>query len=88
MGVKFYKYLPSKIKILEHFNCFRKEVKLVLLKNWFYILEEFLSVPVSAITWLNITCKWWGRIKQKYDLYSIVIFTPVQLTNHSYRFVN
>jgi hypothetical protein len=33
MGVRFFKYLPSKIKKLEDFNCFRKEVKLVLLKN-------------------------------------------------------
>jgi hypothetical protein len=33
-GVKLYKYLPSKIKKLENFNCFRKEIgsieKLVL----------------------------------------------------------
>jgi hypothetical protein len=41
MGVKMYKYLPSKIKKLENFNCFRKEIKLVLLKNSFYMLEEF-----------------------------------------------
>jgi hypothetical protein len=41
IGVKLYKYLPSKIKKLEHFNCFRKEMKLVLLKNSFYTLEEF-----------------------------------------------
>jgi hypothetical protein len=41
MGVTLYKYLPSKIKKLENFNCFRKEVKLVLLKNSFYMLEEF-----------------------------------------------
>jgi hypothetical protein len=41
MGVKLYKYLPSKIKKLENFNCFRKEVELVLLKNSFYMLEGF-----------------------------------------------
>jgi hypothetical protein len=40
-GVKLYKYLPSKIKKLENFKCFRKEMKLVLLKNSFYMLEEF-----------------------------------------------
>jgi hypothetical protein len=36
---------------------------------------------------LNIACKWWGGIGQKYGLYAIVIFTLVQLINHSYRFV-
>jgi hypothetical protein len=41
MAVKLYKYLPSKIKKLESFNCFRKETKLVVLKNSFYTLEEF-----------------------------------------------
>jgi hypothetical protein len=41
MGVKLYKYLPSKLKKLEYFNCFRKEMKFVLLKNSFYTLEEF-----------------------------------------------
>ena len=43
MGVKLYKYLPSKIKKLDNFNRFRKEVKLALLKNSFYVLEEFLQ---------------------------------------------
>jgi hypothetical protein len=41
MGVKLYKYLPSKIKKLENFSCFRKEVKLVLLNNPFYMFEDF-----------------------------------------------
>jgi hypothetical protein len=41
MGVKFYKYLPSKIKKMENFNYFRKEIKLILLKNSFNTLEEF-----------------------------------------------
>jgi hypothetical protein len=41
MGVKLYKYLPSKITKLKDFSCFRKEVKLVLLNNSFYMLEEF-----------------------------------------------
>jgi hypothetical protein len=43
MAVKLYTYLSSKIKKLENFNCFRKEIKLVLLKNWFYMLEGFIS---------------------------------------------
>jgi hypothetical protein len=30
MGVRLYNYFPKKIKKLEHFNCFRKEVKLML----------------------------------------------------------
>jgi hypothetical protein len=41
MEVKLYKYLPSKIKKLENFNCFSKEIKLALLKNSFYTLQEF-----------------------------------------------
>jgi len=36
MNVKLYKYLPSKIKILDHFNHFKKEVKSALLNNSFY----------------------------------------------------
>jgi hypothetical protein len=43
MGVKLYKYLPSKIKKLENFNHFRKEVKLALLSNLLYTLEEFFQ---------------------------------------------
>jgi hypothetical protein len=38
-----HKYLPSKIKKLENFNRFRKEVKLALLSNSFYRLEEFVQ---------------------------------------------
>jgi hypothetical protein len=39
-------------------------------------------------TRLNIAFKWWGRIRQKYDLYSIVILVLVQLISLSYRFAN
>ena len=42
MGVKLYKYLHSKIKKLDDFTLFRKEVKLALLNKLFYMLEEFL----------------------------------------------
>jgi len=42
-GVKLYKYLPSKSKKLDNFNCFRKKVKLALLNNLFYMPEEFLQ---------------------------------------------
>jgi uncharacterized membrane protein len=51
--------------------------------------------------WVNVACNWWCRIRQKYDLYSIVkiivvklyqslyiIFTLVQLIKNIYRFVN
>jgi hypothetical protein len=41
MGVTLYKYLPSKIKKLENFNCYRKEMRKTVLKNSFYMLEEF-----------------------------------------------
>jgi len=43
MRVKLYKYLPSKIKKLDNFNRFRKEVKLAMLNNSFHMLEEFLQ---------------------------------------------
>jgi hypothetical protein len=43
MGVKLYKSLPSKIKKLDNFNRFRKEVKLLLLNDLFSMLEEFLQ---------------------------------------------
>jgi len=42
MGVSLYKRLPLRIKKLDNFNRFRKEVKLTLLNNLFYTLEEFL----------------------------------------------
>jgi hypothetical protein len=41
MGVKLHEYLPSKIKKMENFNSFIKEMELVILKNSFYMLEEF-----------------------------------------------
>jgi hypothetical protein len=43
MGFELYQYLPLKIKKLHFFNYFRTEVKLVLLNNSFYMLEEFLQ---------------------------------------------
>jgi len=42
MAVKLCKYLPLKIKKLDNFNRFRKEVKLAVLNNSFYTFEEFL----------------------------------------------
>jgi hypothetical protein len=51
--------------------------------NWFYWKTRFTrlkrSVQVGAVIGLNIACKWWGRIRQKYYLYFIVIFTLAQL---------
>jgi len=38
-----YKHLPSKIKKLDNFNRFRKEVKSALLSSSFYTIEEFLQ---------------------------------------------
>jgi hypothetical protein len=43
MAVRLYKRLPLKIKKLDNFNQFRKEVKLILLNNSFYTLKEFLQ---------------------------------------------
>jgi hypothetical protein len=41
-GVRFDKHPPLKIKKLDNFNQFRKEVKSMLLNNSFYTLQEFL----------------------------------------------
>jgi len=46
MGVKLYKCLPLKIKKLDNFNQFRKEVESKLLKNSFYTLKEFLQAKI------------------------------------------
>jgi len=46
MGVRLYKHLPLKVKKLDNFNQFRKEVKLMLLNNSFYTLEEFLQAKL------------------------------------------
>ena len=49
VGVKLYRYLPSKIKKLDNFNCFRREVKSASLNNSFYMKEEFFTVQVSVV---------------------------------------
>jgi len=38
--------VPLKIKKLDNFNQFRKEVKSMLLNNSFYTLEEFLQAKL------------------------------------------
>jgi len=43
IGVKLHTYLPLKIKKLDNFNCFRKQVKSAWLNNSIYTLEEFLQ---------------------------------------------
>jgi hypothetical protein len=47
MGVRLYKRLPLKIKKLDNFNQFRKEVKSMLLNNSFYTPEEFLQAKLA-----------------------------------------
>jgi hypothetical protein len=47
VGVRLYKCLPLKIKKLDNFKQFRKEVKLVLLNDSFYTLEEFLQAKLA-----------------------------------------
>jgi len=49
MGVRLYKHLPLKIKKLDNFNRFRKEVKSTLLKNLFYMLEEFVETLLVVV---------------------------------------
>jgi len=46
MDVRLYKCLPLKIKKLDNFNQFSIEVKLKLLNNSLYTLEEFLKAKV------------------------------------------
>jgi len=46
MGVRLYKHLPLKIKKLDNFNQFRKELKSMLFNNSFYTLEEFLQAKL------------------------------------------
>ena len=41
MGARLYKKLPTRIKNLDKFNQFRKEVKSILLHNTIYTLEEY-----------------------------------------------
>jgi len=43
MYVRLYRHLLLRIKELDKFNQFRKEVKSILLNNSFYVLEEYLQ---------------------------------------------
>ena len=44
--IRLYKRLPLKIKKLDNFNQFRKEVKSMFLNNSFYTFEEFLQAKL------------------------------------------
>jgi uncharacterized linocin/CFP29 family protein len=46
MGVRLYKRLVLKMKKIDNFNQFRKEVKLMLLNNTFHTIEEFLQAKL------------------------------------------
>ena len=46
MAVRLYRCLPLKIKNLDNFNQFRKEVKSMLLNNSFYTFKEFLQAKL------------------------------------------
>jgi hypothetical protein len=46
MGVKLYKILPLRIKKMNGLKQFRREVKLILLNETFYTLEEFLQAKL------------------------------------------
>jgi hypothetical protein len=43
IDVRLYKQLPMRIKILDKYNQFRKEVKSILLQNMIYRLDEYLQ---------------------------------------------
>jgi len=48
MGVRLYKQLPWRIKNIDKYNRFRKEVKSTLLKNTIYSLEEYLQTALET----------------------------------------
>jgi hypothetical protein len=47
MGVRLYEDLPLRIKNLDKYNQFRKEVKSILLNNTIYSLEEYLQAALE-----------------------------------------
>ena len=47
MGVRLYKQLPLRIKNIDKYNGFRKEVKSTLLKKMIYSLEEYLQAKLE-----------------------------------------
>jgi len=50
MDVRSYKRLPLKIKELDNFNQFRKEVKSMLLNNSFYTIKEILQAKLVYLS--------------------------------------
>jgi hypothetical protein len=40
---RLYNKLPERIRLLENFRSFKKEVKLLLISNTFYSADEFLN---------------------------------------------
>ena len=47
MGIRLYKQLPLRIKNLDKYSQFRREVKATLLNNTFYTLEEYLQTSLQ-----------------------------------------
>jgi len=47
MGARLYRQLPMRIKNLDKYNQFRKEVKSTLLNNMIYMLEEYLQAMLE-----------------------------------------
>ena len=43
VNMKLYNRLPERIKTLNDFKRFKKEVKFLLLNNYFYTIKEFLQ---------------------------------------------
>jgi hypothetical protein len=44
MGTKVYNKLPGYIKEIDNYKAFKKELKLFLLLQSFYAIEEFVSL--------------------------------------------
>jgi hypothetical protein len=43
MGIKLHNNLPTEIKRIENFKDFKNKLKIFLLQNCFYSLQEFFS---------------------------------------------
>jgi hypothetical protein len=46
MAIRIYKKLLERIRILNSFRCFKKEVKLLLISSTFYSIDEFLKSEI------------------------------------------
>jgi hypothetical protein len=46
MGIRLFNNLPDRIKMVDSYTSFKREVKLILLHNSFYSLQEYYNFNV------------------------------------------